>query len=169
MDIEFKIDSTEYQLSAQKKGDVFQIKLDNQPMDFKATQVTENCLLLEEPTGRHRIYVAEGKEKSFVYLNGRQIVLEHIDESSRSAARHGGDLHDGGSDICAPMPGKVLKILVEVDQHVKSKQSLVIVEAMKMEHNITAPKKAVVKKINFKEGDLVDTGQQILELEISEE
>ena len=169
MDIEFIIDQKEYQISALRKGKKFEINLDNQSYEFEATFLTPNCILLEDQTQRKRIDIAEGKDKTFVFFNGSQIVLEHVDPSSQSAAMHESDVHDGGADICAPMPGKVLKILVEQNQEVQPKQSLVIVEAMKMEHNITAPKKAVVKQINFKEGDLVDTGQQILELEVLEE
>ncbi len=169
MDIAFKIDQTEYQISSQKKDNVYHITIDKQQIEVKATAVTQNCLLLEESGGRHRIYIAEGKEKTFAFLNGRQVVLEHVDESSGAASHLRDDVGDAGAEICAPMPGKVLKILVQLNQEVQPKQSLVIVEAMKMEHNITTPKKAVVKKINFKEGALVEAGQQILELEISEE
>jgi biotin carboxyl carrier protein len=66
------------------------------------------------------------------------------------------------------MPGKVVKIGVKVGDEVRKNQTLVIVEAMKMENEIKSPIPAKVKKINFKEGDLVDTGQPIVELEPKE-
>ncbi|MFZ5518724.1 MAG: acetyl-CoA carboxylase biotin carboxyl carrier protein subunit [Candidatus Zhuqueibacterota bacterium] len=166
MDLEFKIDQDEYQIIAQKKDARYQLKINGQPLDCSASLLAPHCLLIEDKQRRQRIYLAEGKDRTFVFINGRQLVLECMDASSRAAVRHGDDLHDGGSEIRAPMPGKVLKILVEVNQEVQPKQSLVIVEAMKMEHNITAPKKAVVTRIHFKEGDVVDAGQQLLELQV---
>jgi len=169
VDLEFKIDQVEYQILAEKKDARYQVKINGQPLDCSAALLTPHCLLIESQHGRQRVYIAEGKDRTFVFINGRQLILETIDASSRAAVRRGEDLHDGGSEIRAPMPGKVLKILVELDQEVQPKQSLIIVEAMKMEHNITAPKKAVVSRIHFKEGDVVDAGQQLIELQVVEE
>lgn len=68
--------------------------------------------------------------------------------------------------IFAPMPGKVVKILVAVGQEVKAKQPMVIVEAMKMENQVNCAADGTVKKINFKDGDQVDTETPIIELEL---
>ncbi|NJE02791.1 pyruvate/oxaloacetate carboxyltransferase [Thermococcus sp. MV11] len=67
--------------------------------------------------------------------------------------------------VTAPMPGKILRILVKEGEQVKTGQGLVVLEAMKMENEIPAPKNGVVKKILVKEGDTVDTGQALIELE----
>ncbi|AEC52773.1 putative acetyl-CoA carboxylase biotin carboxyl carrier protein subunit [Pyrococcus sp. NA2] len=66
--------------------------------------------------------------------------------------------------VTAPMPGKILKILVKEGQEVKLGQGLLILEAMKMENEIPAPRNGVVKRILVKEGDSVDTGQPLIEL-----
>ncbi|CAB49799.1 acetyl-CoA carboxylase biotin carboxyl carrier protein subunit [Pyrococcus abyssi] len=66
--------------------------------------------------------------------------------------------------VTAPMPGKVLKILVQEGQQVKLGQGLLILEAMKMENEIPAPRDGVVKRILVKEGDAVDTGTPLIEL-----
>ncbi|UCE08832.1 MAG: hypothetical protein JSW07_17835 [bacterium] len=121
--------------------------------------------MLSSGIGTRRIYIVSTKEKTYVHCNGQQYVVEHPGERDQTSVRHDIDLVSGDSGICAPMPGKILKILVEQNQEVELKQNLVIVEAMKMEHSIRAPQKGIVKTINFKEGDLVDTGQQILDLE----
>ncbi|WP_297066117.1 pyruvate/oxaloacetate carboxyltransferase [Thermococcus sp.] len=67
--------------------------------------------------------------------------------------------------VTAPMPGKILRVLVSEGQEVKTGQGLVILEAMKMENEIPAPKDGVVKKIYIKEGDTVNTGDPLIELE----
>ncbi|ASJ06533.1 acetyl-CoA carboxylase biotin carboxyl carrier protein subunit [Thermococcus pacificus] len=70
----------------------------------------------------------------------------------------------GEGVVTAPMPGKILRILVKEGEQVKTGQGLLILEAMKMENEIPAPKDGVVKKILVKEGDTVDTGQALIEL-----
>ncbi|AHL22463.1 pyruvate/oxaloacetate carboxyltransferase [Thermococcus nautili] len=67
--------------------------------------------------------------------------------------------------VTAPMPGKILRVLVSEGQEVKAGQGLVVLEAMKMENEIPAPKDGVVKKIYVKEGDTVNTGDPLVELE----
>jgi biotin carboxyl carrier protein len=63
------------------------------------------------------------------------------------------------------MPGRILKIMVSEGEKVKKKQSLVIVEAMKMEHEIKSVLDGIVKKVNFQENQMVDTEEPIMELE----
>ena len=70
----------------------------------------------------------------------------------------------GEGAVTAPMPGKILRILVKEGEQVKTGQGLLVLEAMKMENEIPAPKDGVVKKILVKEGDTVDTGQPLIEL-----
>ena len=66
--------------------------------------------------------------------------------------------------VTAPMPGKILRVLVSEGQEVKTGQGLVVLEAMKMENEIPAPKDGVVKKIYVKENDTVNTGDPLIEL-----
>jgi biotin carboxyl carrier protein len=66
------------------------------------------------------------------------------------------------SDIKAPMPGLVLKVLVNEGDEVKKGDSLFILEAMKMENIIKAPADAVVKAIKVKPADKVEKGQLII-------
>ncbi|ASI98611.1 pyruvate/oxaloacetate carboxyltransferase [Thermococcus celer] len=70
----------------------------------------------------------------------------------------------GEGVVTAPMPGKILRILVNEGEKVKTGQGLLVLEAMKMENEIPSPKDGVIKKILVKEGDTVDTGQALVEL-----
>ena len=62
------------------------------------------------------------------------------------------------------MPGMVLKILVTVGQEVTKGTPLLILEAMKMEHQIVAPRDGTVKAINCREGELVQPGIDLVEI-----
>jgi len=68
-------------------------------------------------------------------------------------------------DVTPPMPGKVVKILVEEGQPVEQGQTVAIVEAMKMENEIHAPMEGIVKKIFAKPGDQVNPDEAILRIE----
>jgi len=67
--------------------------------------------------------------------------------------------------LTAPMPGNVLRVLVAVGDTVTAGQPLVVVEAMKMEHEVRAPGDGTVAGIDVAPGDQVDTGQVLLQLE----
>ena len=71
---------------------------------------------------------------------------------------------DESTAITAPMPGKVLKILVDQGAIVEKGQVLLLLEAMKMENEIFASSTGVVKRINCKEGETVNTGDTLLVL-----
>jgi 3-methylcrotonyl-CoA carboxylase alpha subunit len=62
------------------------------------------------------------------------------------------------------MPGTVVKVEVEPGQHVVAHQALLVLEAMKMEHVIEAPRAGVVESILFKAGDLVPAGAELVRL-----
>lgn len=70
----------------------------------------------------------------------------------------------GENVVSAPMPGKVLRVLVREGDQVRVGQGLLVLEAMKMENEIPSPRDGVVKRILVKEGDTVDTGQPLIEL-----
>ncbi len=103
------------------------------------------------------------------YFLGKDFIDLHYKEGNfriplasskkRSKTQH----HEGG--LQAPMPGKIIKVLVQEKQPVKKGEVLLIMEAMKMEHKITAPKDGQLKKIFYKEGDRVSQGEDLIAME----
>jgi 3-methylcrotonyl-CoA carboxylase alpha subunit len=76
-------------------------------------------------------------------------------------AHAGADADEGGS-LTAPMPGKVIALMVEAGAKVKKGQALLVMEAMKMEHTIAAPADGVVERLPFKVGDQVADGAALV-------
>jgi 3-methylcrotonyl-CoA carboxylase alpha subunit len=101
-------------------------------------------------------FVNSGSEISFAY-DGEVWIVELADKA-RSRARH------RDHSMSAPMPGIVLKILVNVGDEVTKGAPLLILEAMKMEHQITAPRDGKVSSINCKEGEMVQPGLDLVTL-----
>jgi len=79
-------------------------------------------------------------------------------------AAHRSHSATGGGEATAPMPGTVRKVLVAEGQSVKAGDPVVVIEAMKMEHTIDAPKDGVVSKIRYTVGDKVAMGEKLIEL-----
>ena len=69
----------------------------------------------------------------------------------------------------APMPGKVLAVPVALGQRIHEGQTLVVIEAMKMEHSLSAAKGGVVKDILVQEGEQVSGGDVLIVLDEAEE
>ncbi len=107
-------------------------------------------------------FVIDGAQVSFSF-DGEIYVAEVSDKGSRSRARH------RDHSMAAPMPGVVLKILVQPGATVDKGAPLIILEAMKMEHQIHAPYAGTVKAVNCKEGELVQPGVELVELEKTDE
>jgi pyruvate carboxylase len=79
-------------------------------------------------------------------------------------------LRSGGSAgvvvrLVAPMPGKVVRVLVERGQAVAEAQGLVVVEAMKMENEIRAPREGTISEVHVREGQAVEGGALLVVLE----
>jgi len=83
---------------------------------------------------------------------------------ARSAAAAGG-AGGGNGQVAVPMQGTIVKILVEIGQVVEVGQSVVVLEAMKMENQIEADKAGTVKAINVKTGDTVGAGDIVVVIE----
>ena len=114
---------------------------------------------------RVRVFLARDGERTFVSVDGRQYV---VSESRADTGRPGGgeDQAAGGSlRIKAPMPGKVTKVAVVEGEEVRRNQTLVIVEAMKMENEIKTSIDGVVARVHVAAGDLVDAERPLVEIE----
>lgn len=77
---------------------------------------------------------------------------------------HAGQGSGEGGRLSAPMPGKLIAFLAQPGDSVSKGQPLAVMEAMKMEHTITAPRDGVVDELLFAVGDQVGDGAELLRL-----
>jgi len=91
-------------------------------------------------------------------------VFSHPLPFSSSGAKRGGDERINaltGSQIKAPMPGKITRIAAEEGEEVSANQIVIVMEAMKMEHSIEAPRSGQIVELNVAVGDIVSDGQSL--------
>jgi 3-methylcrotonyl-CoA carboxylase alpha subunit len=95
-----------------------------------------------------------------VFCLGTAVVLEW-----QNLLAHAADTEHGEGRLTAPMPGKVIAVLVEPGAVVEKGTPLIVMEAMKMEHTIGAPSAGKVTEVLYGVGDQVADGAQLLVLE----
>jgi 3-methylcrotonyl-CoA carboxylase alpha subunit len=102
-------------------------------------------------------YAVQASTVSFSF-DGEIYFADVADKGVRAKAGH------RDASMSAPMPGLVLKILVREGDVVAKGAPLLILEAMKMEHQIAAPRDGVIAAVNCREGDLVQAGVELVTL-----
>jgi biotin carboxyl carrier protein len=111
--------------------------------------------------GGRRVRVAGARLRSSIVAAAGPFAAEFIIVEGRTAHRAGGL---AAPEVDAPMPGKVLKLLVAEGQAVEHGDPLIVLEAMKMETTLYAESPAIVAKICVEAGQMVDHGARLIEL-----
>jgi biotin carboxyl carrier protein len=106
-----------------------------------------------------RVTVSRLRNSILVALGPAQFEFTPVEKSARRRS-HGLAAHE----VSAPLPGKVLKILVEEGQQVDLGTPLIVLEAMKMETTLTAEGPAIIAKVRTAVGAMVDHGATLIEL-----
>jgi biotin carboxyl carrier protein len=104
-------------------------------------------------------------EEFEVLIDGDCHKLSLMNEQRRALLRAGGKGITGRAMITSPMPGKIVRLLVEPGQEVQTEQGLVVVEAMKMENEIKSRSTGRIAQIFVREGDVVESGAELLLVE----
>ena len=105
-------------------------------------------------TGVFPIVIGRGKGAWRVHVNGSEVPAALRTSVQRLRGHGGGAAGDGR--VVAPMPGRVVKVLVAPGAAVEARQGLVVVEAMKMENELRAPRAGVVREVRVAEGASVE-------------
>jgi 3-methylcrotonyl-CoA carboxylase alpha subunit len=100
-------------------------------------------------------------DKRHVFIAGRHHVLIHVDLLGIAGAEQ----DEEGAGLLAPMPGKVIALLATPGAAVDKGAPLLVLEAMKMEHTISAPRAGTVKGFRYAAGDQVAEGVELIEFE----
>jgi biotin carboxyl carrier protein len=108
----------------------------------------------------HEVRVAPAPDGSLTLQTGyHEFTAEIADPRAWRGRRHGSVEVEGRQQILAPMPGKVVRLLVQAGEEVKAGQGLLVVEAMKMQNEVRSPKTGKVERLLAKEGQPVNAGE----------
>ena len=104
------------------------------------------------------VTVEEASNGLLVRTNGREFQVEIFDPRSWRRGRGVGIELEGRQQLVAPMPGKIVRVLVAAGQQVTAGEGLLVIEAMKMQNEIRSPKSGTVEKV-AREGQTVNAGE----------
>jgi 3-methylcrotonyl-CoA carboxylase alpha subunit len=116
-------------------------------------------LLVEDGDRRYRVAVAKDGTATWVFVDG---IVARVDDDAPASPRR---KKSGASEVMSPMPATVVTINAQPGQTVAEGETVIVLEAMKMELPIRAPRGGVVKAIHCAKGDLVQPGVNLLEIE----
>lgn len=116
----------------------------------------------------------ETGDERIVYVNGKAVTvrlarqvggLRAAGRRSGSTAAHVVGAQQGALNVVAPMPGRVVKVLVKVGDLVSAHQGVAVVEAMKMENEVRAPRAGTIKEVRVTQSALVEAGAVLVVIE----
>ena len=112
----------------------------------------------------HESYIYQGEENWQVLLRGRlyPVTVEDEREKRLRAAAGGGVAETGEFHLRAPMPGLVVAVHVTEGQQIKKGQVILILESMKMQNELKAPRDGTIGRIRIKAGETVEQRQTLL-------
>ncbi|MFT7617227.1 MAG: acetyl/propionyl-CoA carboxylase alpha subunit [Planctomycetota bacterium] len=151
------------------KDYAFTGKLENGQLVLKDEDGQESVFTIQNKDGELLIKGADGMKRLFMARNGEDVWVTGSGEPYAGQRFHpeaGSEEVDDASaaDIIAPMTGRVVAVKVEQGQDVAVGDTIAILEAMKMEHKMTAPFAAKVETLSCEEGQQVDMHQVLAHL-----
>jgi 3-methylcrotonyl-CoA carboxylase alpha subunit len=157
-DFDFVEDDAAYATRIRFLGTGLRFAVDGREYALEGEHLADGALLLRLDARAYKARAVREGDAWHVLYNGdcRRLALVGI-------ATHGEDA--GVGSLAAPMPGKVVKVLTQPGARVAKGDALLILEAMKMEHTITAPAAGVVKEIHYATGEQVLEGAELITLE----
>lgn len=160
MDKTFTIDGTEVKVQDYLKSqNAVSFKLNGKDYQFHLINRSGQELLLDNGSRFKAAVGSINKDgESMVMAQGREASVSSSTQRTIKVRTHAGGL-------TSPMPGKIFKVVKEAGSKVKKGDTIVILEAMKMEHSIRSDKDGKVKKVFFKVGELVQGGVLLAEVE----
>lgn len=149
-----------YLVELQREKDGYRV-LVGEHAQFVRANITANGVLDIEfgDQVRHAVFAKEGRHV-WVHIDGKSYHLEKAAGSASGTVAVSGELL-----LRAPMPGQVRQVLVAAGAHVKAGETLVLLEAMKMEIRIQAPQQGKVARVAVSEGQSVEKDQLLVELD----
>ena len=145
--------------SARQQDRAVLLAIDGRKLEARIVPMPDGSAIVELE-GR-RVRVAAARRRAAILAAAGPFTAEFSIVEEREARRAGGL---ASHEVDAPMPGKVLKVLVAEGQAVEHGQALIVLEAMKMETTLYAESAAVVSRICVAAGQMVDHGTRLIEL-----
>ncbi|OGS41231.1 MAG: acetyl-CoA carboxylase biotin carboxyl carrier protein subunit [Euryarchaeota archaeon RBG_13_31_8] len=159
MFINYEHENNVYNVIIEHKGEKYFVTYDNTEYIAEAEEIKSGQLKIKIGNRIIKSVITEGDKEKFVFVDGEVFKVKPVQltGTKREKRKDEGDLN-------SPISGRVVSVKVKSGDSVKKGDILMVIEAMKMEYLIRAPYDGKIKKVNFKEKDLIEIGQETIEL-----
>jgi len=160
------IGSREVKITVEEVGVArYMVRGDEKEYLVDAHQVQDSVWSILYGTNSFEVDVQRKGDDYEVLIGGDCHKFTLMNEQLKALSRSGGKAMAGKALLTSPMPGKVVKLLVNEGEEVKRDQGVIVVEAMKMENELKSAVAGKVKEIFVKEGEIVESGAKLLLVE----
>lgn len=164
MEIQYEYAGKSYPVRIKKEGEVFKVGIGDNEFTVTRKEIKPGYFILNIDGKPVKVCIATVGNQRHIFFNGAVYRFTRAEGKKRKS--DGYDLLS--PEINSPISGKVVKIDVEEGDVVKVNQTLMAIEAMKMEYQIKAPFAGMVENIMFKQGDQVDIGVILIKMKKQE-
>lgn len=171
MKLKAHLSGTEHQVSLSLASESAVVAVDGRHYDLEVRQLARGEYLLTSGSNVYKCRVDKKHDpihlgQTFeVMLRGRNHDVTVVDPKRLRSAQSGSAHHSGAAEVVSPMPGKIVRVLVEAGARVEAGAGVIVVEAMKMQNEMKAPKAGVVVSIKTEEGATVNAGDVLAVIE----
>ena len=161
MKLQIEVDGKRRSVELTQAGERPVWTVDGQRLEADAVEVSPGIysILIDGKSFDVRVELAGAALRTTVGSREFKVVIQDAREWRR---KRGGALEaEGRQHVLAPMPGKIVRVLVQAGDAVRAGQGLLVVEAMKMQNEIRAPKSGTIDRMAVLEGQTVNAGEVV--------
>jgi len=160
MKFDVRISGKTRTIELQRNSERWQISLDGIALDADGVEIAPHVFSILLNGESFEVRIAPTSDgKLTLQTRHQDFTAEVVDPRVWRDRRHGAVEAEGRQQIVAPMPGKVVRLLVKAGDKVTAGQGLLVVEAMKMQNEVRSPKTGTVERLLAKEGQPVNAGE----------
>lgn len=156
MNVRFWIEGEEFRLGLEEgRGGVFRVALNGRTHDVSAEFLNRDEVLLNVDGRVFNVTVSGGRDGDAVFVNGRVFRVDKKAPATSSGQDRG---RTRKREVSVSMPGRVVQVLAEEGGEVSEGQPVMILEAMKMQNEIKAPRSGTLRRLGARSGETVEAG-----------
>jgi biotin carboxyl carrier protein len=170
MKLKAQLSGKDHDVSLSFASDRVHADVDGRHYDLEVRELARGEYLLVNGSKVYKCRVEQHRDPSAgemfeVVLRGRNYEVALVDPKRLRSAQSSGGHHTGAAEIISPMPGKIVRVLVKQGDRVEAGAGVIVVEAMKMQNEMKAPKAGAVVSIETEEGATVNAGDVLAVIE----
>ena len=156
---EISIDGTPHKLELEREGNHWTCRLDGEPIQADAVMPKHDVVSIIIGGTHYEVKRERTPTDVHYWVKNSRFAVEVRDPRSLRSRKAAAASGEGPQKLLAPMPGKVVRVILAAGSEVESGQGVLVVEAMKMQNELKSPKKGTVKQVMVAEGASVTAGE----------